>query len=100
MVVPPENFHVGNLHVVFFDVADHFFQARNVATWEDVLVDPAVVGSTLLTGDSMDQCHPVILQVAVNVLEVETQIFLADVFEHPDGGNVIPGLVTEFPVVD
>ena len=85
-----QHFHVVDLQAGVFDVADDFGQARNVATREDVFVDPGVKGAPLLAGNPVDQGDPVVNQVVGYVLEVETEVFGTDVFKHSHRGDVIP----------
>ena len=94
-----EHFYISQLHPVVNDMADHFRQARHIAAWEDVLVDPSIVGPALLAGDSVNQGHAVFFQIAGHVFEVQAHVFLAHVLKHPHGSDIVPLPVTQFPVV-
>ena len=93
-VVQAQDLDVGDPQVGLLDGRDDFRQAGDVAAREDVFLGEGVGGARPVhLADRVNQGHAVVVQQAMDGLEIGPEVRRADVFQHADRDDAVELLV-------
>ena len=85
LVVSTQWFDIVQLHTGFHNVCDVLGDVWNVTTRENVLLDKWInTGTVVLTSDTVNQRTTIWYEIVRDVLKVLAQVFLTNVFKHPN----------------